>query len=36
VIGSHSHYLKFDDYGDAEGFRQHAAGLRDELARDKE
>jgi hypothetical protein len=36
VIGSHARYLKFDDYGDAEGFREHAAGLRDDLAKGKE
>ena len=35
VIGSHPRYLKFDDYGDAEGFRKHAAGLRAELAKEK-
>jgi hypothetical protein len=36
VIGSHARYLKFDDYGDAEGFRERAAGLRDDLAKGKE
>ena len=36
VIGSHPRYLKFDDYGDAEGFREHALGLRAELANVKD
>jgi hypothetical protein len=35
VIGSHPRYLKFDDYGDAESFREHAAQMRDELAKEK-
>jgi hypothetical protein len=35
VIGSHPRYLKFDDYGDAESFREHAAQMRDELAKVK-
>jgi hypothetical protein len=35
VIGSHARYAKFDDYGDAEGYQNRAAELRDELAREK-
>lgn len=35
VIGTHPRYLKFDDYGDAESFRDHAAQMRDELAKEK-
>jgi hypothetical protein len=35
VIGSHARYAKFDDYGDAEGYQNRAAELRDELASEK-
>ncbi len=36
VIGSHARYMKFDDYGDAESFRKHAAELRDALSREED
>lgn len=36
VIGSHSRYAKFEDYGDAEGFHKHAADLREALSREKD
>ena len=33
VIGSHSRYAAFEDYGDGEGYHNRAAELRDELAK---
>jgi hypothetical protein len=33
VIGSHERYMKFDDYGDADGYQARAAQLRDALAK---
>jgi hypothetical protein len=36
VIGLHPRYMKFDDYGDAEGFHKHAADLRDALSKEKD
>jgi hypothetical protein len=34
VVGSHPRYLAFDDYGNAEGYRQRLAELREKLARE--
>lgn len=35
VIGSHSRYARFDDYGDAEGYQKRAAQLREDLAKEQ-
>lgn len=34
VAGSHQRYLAFDDYGNAEGYQQRLAELREKLARE--
>jgi hypothetical protein len=34
VIGSHARYASFDDYGDAEGYQERLAKLRQALAKD--
>jgi hypothetical protein len=35
VTGSHERYMRFDDYGDAEGYQKRAEELRALLARDE-
>ena len=35
VTGSHERYMRFDDYGDAEGYQKRAEELRALLAREK-
>ena len=35
VVGSHARYALFDDYGDAEGYQERLAKLRQSLAKDE-
>ena len=34
VIGAHSHYAQFDDYGDAESYQKRLADLRERIGQD--
>lgn len=34
VIGAHSHYAQFDDYGDAESYQKRLAELRERIGQD--
>jgi hypothetical protein len=36
MVGVHSRYVTFDDYGDAEGYQKRAAELRDRLGKEPE